>query len=153
MEFRGTEGGLGEFATAAGKGAYDTFELHAIDAWENEGGASGAEVGADKADVLRTALADIIGWLPYGNAGSQESGFEKDISSPDRQADPALAFADEGGLLRCLGAAVIMRWNSIPVKLQKTLFDDVRSTGILLHPKTKREERARLVCRRKNDTA
>ena len=30
---------------------------------------------------------------------------------------------EEEQILRCLGAAVIMRWNNVPTKLQRELFD------------------------------
>jgi len=35
----------------------------------------------------------------------------------------------EEHILRCLGAAVIMQWNTIPTKLQRELFDTARSLG------------------------
>src|SRR6185437_11592508 len=35
----------------------------------------------------------------------------------------------EEHILRCLGAAVIMQWNTIPTKLQRELFDTAGSLG------------------------
>ena len=40
----------------------------------------------------------------------------------------------EEHILRCLGAAVIMQWNTIPTKLQRNLFDTAGSLGEV--PKT-----------------
>jgi len=42
----------------------------------------------------------------------------------------AVAENDEH-ILRCLGAAVIMQWNTIPAKLQRELFDTAGSLGDL----------------------
>ena len=39
---------------------------------------------------------------------------------------------EEGRILRCLGASVIMQWNTLPTKLQKELFDNASSVGELL---------------------
>ena len=38
----------------------------------------------------------------------------------------------EERILRCLGAAVIMQWNTIPTKLQRELFDTAGSVGDVL---------------------
>jgi hypothetical protein len=40
----------------------------------------------------------------------------------------ALAEEDEE-ILKCLGAAVIMRWNAVPTKLQRELFDCASTIG------------------------
>jgi hypothetical protein len=46
--------------------------------------------------------------------------------------DGPSAAAEEGHVLACLGAAVIMQWNTLPTKLQKELFDNASSMGELL---------------------
>jgi hypothetical protein len=38
----------------------------------------------------------------------------------------------EEQVLRCLGAALIMQWNTLPQKLQRELFDNASSMGELL---------------------
>ena len=43
----------------------------------------------------------------------------------ERGDHPTLA-EEEERILRCLGAAVIMQWNTLPTKLQKELFDNAR---------------------------
>ena len=45
----------------------------------------------------------------------------------------ALAEVEEQ-ILRCLGTAVILRWNTVPTKLQKELFDCASSIGNLQSP-------------------
>jgi hypothetical protein len=48
-----------------------------------------------------------------------------------------LADKDEEKILRCLGAALLLRWNTVPTKLQRELFDcasslgDLQETGLL----------------------
>ena len=44
----------------------------------------------------------------------------------------ALAEVEEQ-ILRCLGAAVILRWNTVPTKLQKELFDCASSIGAVAY--------------------
>jgi hypothetical protein len=39
--------------------------------------------------------------------------------------------AEEEHILRCLGAALIMQWNTLPRKLQRELFDNASSMGDL----------------------
>jgi hypothetical protein len=49
-----------------------------------------------------------------------------------KHGDDGAALAEvEEQILRCLGAAVIMRWNTVPTKLQKELFDCASSIGNL----------------------
>ncbi len=66
--------------------------------------------------------------------------FDKIIRSQDDQAqdevvgkglDHNAAAEIEGDILRCLGAAVIMHWSTIPTKLQRELFDTAGSLGYL----------------------
>lgn len=62
----------------------------------------------------------------------------RDIRAQDDGAGKRLdskAIAEiEEHILRCLGAAVIMQWNTIPTKLQRSLFDTAGSLGEV--PKT-----------------
>jgi hypothetical protein len=49
-----------------------------------------------------------------------------------KYGDDGAALAEvEERVLRCLGAAVIMRWNTVPTKLQKEIFDCASSIGNL----------------------
>ena len=56
----------------------------------------------------------------------------------------AVAENDEH-ILRCLGAAVIMQWNTIPAKLQRELFDTAGSLGDVLQTVTLRGQIARFL--------
>ena len=51
----------------------------------------------------------------------------------------------EEHILRCLGAAVIMQWNTIPVKLQRELFDTAGSLGDVLQTVMLRGQIARFL--------
>jgi hypothetical protein len=60
---------------------------------------------------------------------------------------------DEGHVLRCLGAALIMRWNTLPTKLQKELFDNASSVGGLLQTGELKAQIARFLHNHKDDEA
>ena len=53
------------------------------------------------------------------------------IDERDRTRGAALA-AEEEHVLRCLGAALIMQWNTLPTTLQREVFDTAGSVGKLL---------------------
>ena len=77
-------------------------------------------------DLERTyaAMADNQEWLAR-NTDRVVSAFEYDIvpaSETDQNKRPVLIDDDEH-VLRCLGAAVVMLWSTIPAKLQRELFD------------------------------
>jgi len=57
----------------------------------------------------------------------------------------------EEHILRCLGAAVIMQWNTIPTKLQRELFDTAGSMGDLLQTASLRAQIARFLHDHKDD--
>ena len=58
------------------------------------------------------------------------------LAAPDGQSAPASQQVDharqnEEQMLRCLGTAVIMRWNTLPKKIQRELFEYASSIGDL----------------------
>jgi hypothetical protein len=57
----------------------------------------------------------------------------------------------EEHVLRCLGAAVIMQWSTIPTKLQRELFDTAGSLGDVLQTVTLRGQIARFLHSHKED--
>jgi hypothetical protein len=59
--------------------------------------------------------------------------------------------AEEERILRCLGASVIMRWNTLPAKLQRELFDTAGSMGELLDTAALRGQIARFLHNHKDD--
>ena len=71
------------------------------------------------------ALAANMEWM----AANRDKMIERHPEGPapeprKRQRDRPTAPADRDNILRCLGAAVIMRWNTVPTKLQRKLFED-----------------------------
>ena len=65
---------------------------------------------------------------------------------------PSLA-EDEEQVLRRLGAAVIMQWNTLPTKLQKELFDAASQVGDLLQAGAVKGQIARFLHNHKDDDA
>ena len=121
---------------------------------------------ADHPDAIRelrrqerafTELADNEDWLA--------NNLDKTVHPTDKDdgADPVLAPTAKGGgdgstlaedeeqVLRRLGAAVIMRWNTLPTKLQKELFDTASSMGDLLQADAVKGQIARFLHNHKDD--
>jgi hypothetical protein len=78
--------------------------------------------------------------------------FEKTPQLPDaNQPTHAVLAAEEEHILRCLGASVIMQWNTIPTKLRRELFDTAGSMGELLATVELRGQIARFLHKHKDD--
>jgi hypothetical protein len=91
-----------------------------------------------------TSLADNEEWLAHN--------FEKTLHSSEHDGERAGTLAaTEEHVLRCLGAAVIMQWNTIPKKLQRELFDNAGSIGDLANVATLRGQIARFLHKHKDD--
>jgi hypothetical protein len=108
--------------------------------------------GSDDPDQIRklqgskdsfSSLADNEEWL----AGNFDSTIH------DKQSGCAALAAEEERVLRCLGASVIMQWNTIPSKLQRELFDTAGSMGQLLDTVELRGQIARFLHKHKDDDA
>ena len=73
----------------------------------------------------------------------------QDVLSEDesvgKQLDSKAVAEIEEHILRCLGAAVMMQWNTIPTKLQRELFDTAGSLGDVLQTVTLRGQIARFL--------
>jgi hypothetical protein len=92
------------------------------------------------------ALAQNEDWLA--------DNFDKIIKSQDihpqddvagKSASRRTVAEIEEHILRCLGAAVIMQWNTIPTKLQRELFDTAGSLGDVLQTAALRGQIARFL--------
>ena len=92
------------------------------------------------------ALAQNEAWLA--------DNFDKIIKSQDIHPQNELAGKSasrrtvaeiEEHILRCLGAAVIMQWSTIPTKLQRELFDIAGSLGDVLQTAALRGQIARFL--------
>jgi hypothetical protein len=78
--------------------------------------------------------------------------FEKSPSGPSKDGNDSVALAgDEERILRCLGAALIMHWNTLPKKLQKELFDTAGAMDDLLDSEALRAQIARFLHKHKDD--
>jgi len=71
------------------------------------------------------------------------------VLNPSGASKGTLA-AKEGRILQCLGAALIMEWNTLPTGLQRDLFDDAGSKGELLDTATSRAQIARFLRKHAN---
>jgi len=60
--------------------------------------------------------------------------------------------AEEEQVLRCLGAAIIMQWNSLPTSLQREIFDTAGSVGKLWETAALRGQIARFLHKHKNES-
>jgi hypothetical protein len=72
------------------------------------------------------------------------------VVEKDRSRGAALA-AEEEHVLRCLGAAVIMQWNSLPTSLQREIFDTAGSVGKVLETASLRGQIARFLHKHKDE--
>ena len=84
--------------------------------------------------------------------------FDKMISSQDGRLRDADALVEgktiaamEEHILRCLGAAVILQWNTIPTKLQRELLDTAGSLGDVPETVALRGQIARFLHRHKDE--
>ena len=99
-----------------------------------------------------SALAENEDWLA--------NNFDKIIHSQDippqddnaekRTARETVA-ENEEPILRCLGAAVIMQWNTVPTKVQRELFDTAGSLGDVLKSAALRGQIARFLHKHKDE--
>jgi len=89
-------------------------------------------------------LADNEEWL--------SDNFDKTLHAADeKQSSHGALATEEEHVLRCLGASVIMQWNTIPTKLQRELFDTAGSMGELLATTALRGQIARFLHKHKDD--
>jgi crotonobetainyl-CoA:carnitine CoA-transferase CaiB-like acyl-CoA transferase len=75
-----------------------------------------------------TTMADNEEWLAR-NADKVVSASEYDIvpAAENDRARRAVLVEEHEHVLRCLGTAIMMRWNTLPTKLQRELFDHASS--------------------------
>ena len=117
---------------------------HDIDVWESEGGSS----SLSESDP---APRDAYGWWAGINAGWLAKQPNNPMPKDRAMAQLAVLGEKDDKILRCLGAAVILRWNRFPTMLQKELFDNGSSIGELLEPGALRAEIARFLHKHKDD--
>jgi len=76
---------------------------------------------------------------------------ENAVCGTKLDATDRTTLAAEDQVLRCLGAALIMQWNTLPAKLQRELFDNAGEMGQLLDSSALRGQIARFLHAHKND--
>jgi len=86
-----------------------------------------------------TVLADDEQWLADNHGKIIHASTNNGLAGDGNLA------AEEEHVLRCLGAALIMQWNTLPRKLQRELFDNASSMGELLDTATLRGQVARFL--------
>ncbi len=91
-----------------------------------------------------TTLADNEQWL----ADNHDKIVEAFV-----QGGGATLAEDEEHVLRCLGAALIMQWNTLPTTVRRELFDHASSMGSLLQTEELRGRIARFLHKHKDDDA
>jgi hypothetical protein len=72
------------------------------------------------------------------------------VAEKDRTRGAALA-AEEEHVLRCLAAAVIMQWNTLPTSLQREIFDTAGSVDKVLETASLRGQIARFLHKHKDE--
>ena len=118
--------------------------------------------GTDKPDEIRefqrlehtfNELAENEDWMVNN---SNKTVQREDASSTGTLAEEGATRTlteEEGHILRCLGASVIMQWNTLPTKLQRELFDNATSVGELLETGAFKQQMARFLHKHKDDEA
>src|ERR1044072_7163051 len=70
---------------------------------------------------------------------------------PGVNDNSAALVEEDGQILKCLGAAVLMRWNTVSTKLQRELFDCASTIGDLQQTTPLKGQIARFLHNHKND--
>jgi hypothetical protein len=84
------------------------------------------------------ALADNEQWL--------SDNHDKTVKAPNiGGSDIDTLAAQEKHVLICLGAALVMQWNTLPAKLRRELFDNAGTMGELLQTEELRGQIARFL--------
>jgi hypothetical protein len=98
------------------------------------------------------ALAENEDWLATNfDKVVHSKSFQHEDDDAGKPIVRAATAETEERILRCLGAAVIMQWNTIPTKLQRELFDTAGSMGDVLKSSELRAQIARFLHKQKDD--
>jgi hypothetical protein len=97
-------------------------------------------------------LADNEQWLSDNYDQTIHAKADPTAADTATTLDKLSLAVEEEQILRYLGAALIMQWNSLPRKLQRELFDMAGSMGELLNTAALRGQIARFLHKHKNDT-
>ncbi len=110
------------------------------------------------AEQFRTKVGESAETIKNTDVPSEIRKIERSMESysllaqnEDWPVDSKAVAKIEEHVLRCLGAAVIMQWNTIPKKLQRELFDTAGSLGDVLQTVTLRGQIARFLDSHKDE--
>ncbi len=91
-----------------------------------------------------STLADNEQWL--------SNNHHKTVHASDAAVPAGAALLEqEEHVLRCLGAALIMQWNTLPRKLQREIFDTAGTMGELMETEELRGQIARFLHKHKDE--
>ena len=101
-----------------------TAEQYRAKAAEYDGFLAAAQSPAETAEYRDlkhsyASHADNLDWLAANAGKTMSTG----VREPPRRRRPDIRYAEQENILHCLGAAVILNWNTIPAKLQRALFE------------------------------
>jgi len=106
--------------------------------------------GADESRELQEQQDRLVS-LADNEQGLAET-YNDALHDPGQQRSRTVTLAgEEEHVLRCLGAALIMQWGSLPTTLQREIFDTAGSVGKLLDTEALRGQIARFLHKHKND--
>jgi hypothetical protein len=109
-----------------------------------------SSTSAEESHKFETWRDSFVLWTDDERGSAEEYYDPVHIAERDRPHGVALA-AEEEHVLRCLGAAVIMQWNTLPTTLQREIFDTAGSVGKLVETASLRGQIARFLHKHKND--
>jgi ferric-dicitrate binding protein FerR (iron transport regulator) len=92
---------------------------------------------------IYTRLAENEEWMAVN--------IDKTIQRRKNDDNRAALADEEEQILKCLGAAVLMRWNTVPTKLQRELFDCASTIGDLQQTTSLKGQIARFLHNHKDD--
>lgn len=107
-------------------------------------------IGAAESRKFR-AMEDRFVSLADNEQGLADVYHDAVHSDAHEETRGAALVAEEELVLRCLGAAVIMQWNTLPTSLQREMFDTAGSVGRLLETAALRGQIARFLHKHKNE--
>jgi hypothetical protein len=90
-----------------------------------------------------TTLAENEEWMAVH--------LDKTIQRKKNSENRTALAEEEDQILKCLGAAVLLRWNTVPTKLQRELFDCASTIGDLQQRTPLKGQIARFLHNHKND--
>jgi hypothetical protein len=81
-------------------------------------------------EQTRTTLAENEQWLAHNADKILRASQYEIVPTSEYDSDKrAVLVKEDEYVLRCLGAALLMRWSTLPAKLQRELFEHASSLG------------------------